>query len=63
MKRTVKQGVHYLVWATGSGDSCYEWVSRETGTTKQWIGPKWDFLILWGDDLTVLPTDYVNVGA
>ncbi len=58
-----RQGVHYLRHLTGSGQYCYEWISRETGTVKRWTGSLWDWRIMWGDDVTVLPHDYRNTTA
>jgi translation initiation factor IF-1 len=58
-----QQGVHYHCHLTGNGTKRYEWVSKETGTTKQWEGALWEWRILWGDDVTVLPTDYANTTA
>jgi hypothetical protein len=61
--KSPQQGIHYLCHLTGNGTKCYEWISKETGTTKQWNGSLWEWRILWGDDVTVLPTDYANTTA
>lgn len=54
------ENIHYLCHPTGNGTKCYEWISKETGTVKKWEGSLWNWRILWGDDVTTLPADYIH---